>query len=56
MSNNLGPARRFLDLDELVRYVQGMPTLVNDLRSFNQKVDDGMGSASSSNKTLCGLA
>lgn len=39
---NHGPERRFLDLDELAQYMQAMPILVNDVRKFHQKVDDGM--------------
>lgn len=44
MSNkpNPGPGRRFLDLDALAQYVQAMPILVKDVRSFHQRVDDGM--------------
>ena len=42
MANNPGIERRFLDLDALVHYVQAMPNLVNAVKSFQQKVDDGM--------------
>lgn len=44
MSNkpNPGPGRRFLDLDALAQYVHAMPILVKDVRSFHQRVDDGM--------------
>lgn len=44
MSNKTtpGPGRRFLDLDALAQYMQAMPILVKDVRSFHQRVDDGM--------------
>lgn len=56
MSNNPGPERRFLDLDALVQYVQAMPTLVNDVKSFQQKVDDGMTAHVDRLNRVCHLA
>lgn len=41
-NNNPGTEGRFLNLDALVQYVQVMPNLVNDVKDFQKKVDEGM--------------
>lgn len=42
MANNPGTEGRFLDLNALVRYVQTMPKILNDMNNFQQSVNNDM--------------
>lgn len=42
MANNAGTEGRFLDLDALIRCVQTLPKLLNDMGNFQQSVNNDM--------------